>query len=278
MRVWVREMFVKYQADRGTQLAAMIAYYALLAFVPLIFLSVSLLGLFGRADESTYLVKELSRMFPGSEVSTIVRGVNEIQDVSTAIGLIGLALLLWAALGLFGALESAFNIVYSRPNRPFLHGKGLAAALMIGLLVVLFAGLIVASFGQNQLSAHAPGVAGNSVTAFLVSLAASSAASFAFLFVSYYLLTNVPHTLRDVLPGALAATVVLALTFQTLPLYLDLAQGSPALQAFGGPVILLVWLYLMANVIVLGAEHNRWISARKSHDFPAGEALSESRS
>ena len=80
------------------------------------------------------------------------------------------------------------------------------------------------------------------------------------------------------LPGALAATVVLALTFQVLPLYLDLAQGSPVLQAFGGPVILLVWLYLMANVIVLGAEHNWWLSARKSHDFRAGEALSESRS
>jgi membrane protein len=264
MRAWVREMFAKYQADRGTQLAAMIAYYALLAFVPLIFLSVSLLGLFGRADESTYLVRELSRMFPESSVSTIVRAVNEIQDVSTAIGLIGLALLLWAALGLFGALESAFNIVYGRPNRSFLRGKGVAAALMIGLLVVLFAGLIAASFGQSQLSRHAPGVAGNSVAALILSLAASSAASFTFLFVSYYVLTNVPHTPRDVLPGAVAATAVLALTFQTLPLYLDLAQGSPALQAFGGPVILLVWLYLMANVIVLGAEHNSWIARRRA--------------
>ena len=66
MRVRKRELFVKFQADRGTQLAAMIAYYALLAFVPLMFLTVSLLGLFGRADESTYLVRELSRMFPES--------------------------------------------------------------------------------------------------------------------------------------------------------------------------------------------------------------------
>ncbi len=66
------------------------------------------------------------------------------------------------------------------------------------------------------------------------------------------------------LPGALAATLVLALSFQVLPLYLDLAQGSPALQAFGGPLILLVWLYLMANVIVLGAELNWWIARRRA--------------
>ena len=95
-------------------------------------------------------------------------------------------------------------------------------------------------------------------------MTASSAASLTFIFVTYYLLTNVPHTPRDVLPGALAATLVLALSFQVLPLYLDLAQGSPALQAFGGPLILLVWLYLMANVIVLGAELNWWIARRRA--------------
>jgi membrane protein len=275
MRVRKRELFVKFQADRGTQLAAMIAYYALLAFVPLTFLAVSLLGLFGRADESTYLVRELSRMFPESEVSTIVRAVNEIQDLSTVVGLVGLGLLLWSSLGLFGALESAFNIVYGRPNLPFLRSKALAAGLMIGLLIVLFAGLVAASFGQSQLRRHAPGVAGSSISAYAVSLVASSVASFVFLFVTYYVLTNVPHTPRDVLPGAVAATFALALTFQVLPLYLDLVQGSPGLQALGGPVILLVWLYLMANVIVLGAELNWWFSARKSHDFRAGAVRPE---
>jgi membrane protein len=147
MRVRKRELFMKFQADRGPQLAAMIAYYALLAFVPLMFLSVSMLGLFGRVDESTYFVRELSQMFPESSVSTIVRAVNEIRANATVIGLVGLGLLLWSSLGLFGALESAFNIVYGRPNRSFLRGKALAAALMIGLLVVLFAGLVVGSFG-----------------------------------------------------------------------------------------------------------------------------------
>ena len=135
---------------------------------------------------------------------------------------------------------------------------------MIGLLVVLFAGLVVGSFGQTELSRHASGIAGNDAVALILSVAVQAAASFAFLFVSYYLLTNVPHTPRDVLPGALAATAALTVTFQVLPLYLDLAQDSPALQAFGGPIILLVWLYLMANVIVLGAELNWWVARRRA--------------
>ncbi|MER3487884.1 MAG: hypothetical protein C4307_03705 [Chloroflexota bacterium] len=253
-----REIVAKFQADRGTQLAAMIAYYALLSFVPLTFLALSLLGLFGRADESSYLVRELARVFPQSSVSTIVKAVREIQKNATALGVVGLALLLWSSLSLFGALESALNIVYGRPNRPFLRGKAVAAAIMLGLLVLLFGALLLASFGYGQLRRHAPGFASHPVVAAALPVLGSVAASFVFLLAVYYFLTNVDHTLGDVLPGALAATLVLGLTFQALPVYLRLSSNTPALQAFGGPVILLVWLYVMANVIVLGAELNWW--------------------
>ena len=41
----IRETFSKFFADRGTHLAAMIAYFALLSFVPLVFLALALLGL-----------------------------------------------------------------------------------------------------------------------------------------------------------------------------------------------------------------------------------------
>ena len=60
----IRETFSKFFADRGTHLAAMIAYFALLSFVPLLFLALSLLGLSGRADESSYFVTELKKIFP----------------------------------------------------------------------------------------------------------------------------------------------------------------------------------------------------------------------
>jgi uncharacterized BrkB/YihY/UPF0761 family membrane protein len=51
-----RRLIQKFFADRGTHLAAMIAYFALLSFVPLTFLSLALLGLAGRADETSFLV------------------------------------------------------------------------------------------------------------------------------------------------------------------------------------------------------------------------------
>ena len=55
VRIRKRRLVQKFFEDRGTHLAAMIAYFALLSFVPLAFLALALLGLYGRADESSFL-------------------------------------------------------------------------------------------------------------------------------------------------------------------------------------------------------------------------------
>jgi membrane protein len=163
-------------------------------------------------------------------------------------------------LSLFSVLESAFNIVYGQPNRPFLKGKAIASALLVGSLILLFAGLVVGSIGFEVLQRFAGWLAESDVLAYTVSVAVSTLAVFAFLVVTYYVLTNVAHTFLDVLPGAVLGAVLLQLTFQALPVYLRLSRDVVTLQALGAPVILLVWLYVMANVIVLGAELNWWLA------------------
>ncbi|MBA3347411.1 MAG: YihY/virulence factor BrkB family protein, partial [Actinobacteria bacterium] len=124
MRRPLAQPLSKFFADRGPHLAAMIAYFALLSSVSLIFLTLALLGFTGRAEESSYLVRELRHLFPSSSIEDIVRVVGAITENATTLGLIGGAFLLWTSLSLFSVLESAFNIVYGRANRSFLRGKG----------------------------------------------------------------------------------------------------------------------------------------------------------
>src|ERR671936_3096375 len=207
-------IFGKFFADRGTHLAAMIAYFALLSFVPLLFLALAVLGLFGRADESSYLVTELKRALPGSSVSSIVNVVRTIQRNAATLGIVGGAALLWTSLSLFSVLESAFNIVYGRPNRSFVRGKVLALLFMLGSLVTLFVGLVVGSIGYDLLRRHAGGFIGNGYVAYTLSVIVSALFIFLFLFSAYYRLTNAPLTPREVLPGALVATLALESTFQ----------------------------------------------------------------
>src|SRR6476469_923866 len=154
----IRQTFAKFFADRGTHLAAMIAYFALLSFFPLLFLALALLGLSGRVNESSYFVTELQKIFPGASISSIVSVIRTIQNNATSLGIVGGAFLLWSSLSFFSVLESAFNIVYGRPNRSFLHGKALAVVFMVAGLVTLFVGLLVGSIGVSLLNRFAPGV------------------------------------------------------------------------------------------------------------------------
>jgi membrane protein len=256
----------KFFADRGPHLAAMIAYFALLSLVPLIFLALALLGLFGRADESTYLVTELKNVLPSASISQIVRVVNQIRDNAPTLGIIGAVFLIWTSLSLFSVLESAFNIVYGRPNRTFLHGKGIAFVVMLGSLITLFIGLIVGTVGFELIHDAAPGIVTNRWVGYGLSLVLSTFAVFVFLVSIYYLLTNERLTLAEVLPGATLASIALQASFQVLPLYVKLSEREEVLtlKALGAPVLLLIWLYVMANLIVFGAEFNWW-RARGRH-------------
>ena len=269
-RVRRRDLWQKFFADRGTHLAAMIAYFALLSFVPLTFLALALLGLTGRADESSFLVREIENTLPGTPIDRILGLVHAVQSNATALGIVGGAALLWTSLSFFSVLESAFNIVYGRPNRSFLHGKGLASLLMIGSLVTLFVALLAGSLGVAVLREYAPGFISNSIAAYVLSIAVSLVGVFVFLVSCYYFLTNEELSVREVLPGAILATIVLEATFQVLPLYQRYADLNPGLRAFGAPAILLVWLYVMANVIVFGAELNWW-RVRRRDDVTVGE-------
>jgi membrane protein len=248
----------KFFADRGTHLGAMIAYFALLSFVPLTFLALSLLGLVGRADESSFLVVEIKHALPETPIEDIVRLVRTVQDNAWSLGIVGGAFLLWTSLSLFSALESAFNIVYARPNRSFLHGKGLAVVLLMGGLLTLFVALVVGSVGVGFLKSRAPGFLANEAVAYALTVGVSTLGVFAFLVSSYYLLPNERMRVRDVLPGAVLGTLLLQISFQVLPVFVRYAELNPVLKTFGSPVILLVWLYAMANVIVFGAELNWW--------------------
>jgi membrane protein len=245
-------------ADRCTHLAAMVAYYALLSLLPLLAIALSLIGAFGRPDDSSTLIHELGRIFPGTSVKNLVDIVRTLQRNATALGVIGGASLIWTSLGFLSALESALNIIYGLPNRPFVRQKLLVFALVGSGLALVLISLVAATTAQTFLDEHASGLLKQPVWQISSALTISTAVTLGFTFTVYRLLPNTPVRSREALPGAILATVLLQLSFAALPVYLNVAQTLPALKAFGGIVLLLTWLYLMGNIVMLGAEVNWW--------------------
>ena|SRR5436190_2020164 len=264
-------VLAKYLRDRGPHLAAMVAYYALLSLFPFLFLILSALGLAGQMDQSSYIVRELERILPSQSVDDLLQLVRSVQQNAGTFFVIGFVGILWSALGFYSALESALNIVFRVGNRGFVQGKWISFLLVLSSLTVLFTSLLVAALTNGWLHRHTSGLLTSNVVPYLISLAFSSVGSFIFLMVVYRVLTNVELHRGDVWPGALFGTVLFQISFQAVPYYLERADVLFALRAFGGLVLLLVWLYLMANVIVIGAEINWRHWAR--HQPPEDEEL-----
>jgi membrane protein len=245
-------------ADRCTHLAAMVAYYALLSLLPLLAIALAAIGAFGRPDEGSTLIHELSKIFPGTSVDSLVNIVRSLQRNATELGIIGAASLVWTSLGFLSALESALNIIYGVPNRPFVRQKLFVFALVGSGLALVLVLLVAATTAQTFLDEHASGLLQQPIWRIASALLISTAVTFGFTFAVYRLLPNTQVTTREVMPGAVAATILLQMSFAVLPVYLNVAETLPALKAFGGIVLLLTWLYLMGNIVMLGAELNWW--------------------
>jgi uncharacterized BrkB/YihY/UPF0761 family membrane protein len=138
---------------------------------------------------------------------------------------------------------------------------------MAGSVVILVAALFVGSVGYAVLNRFAPGIVGNGIVGYAISVLVSTVAVFLFLVAAYERLTNAHLTLGEVWPGAALAAVLLQVTFQVLPLFVRFSSQVIAVRALGASVLLLVWLYVMANVIVFGAEVNWWHARRDEEEI-----------
>ena len=242
----------KFFADRGTHLAAMIAYFALLSFVPLLFLSLALLGL-GQRGRLRIVLRPRAPPDVPEHVGRLDRSaaVRAIQDNATALGIVGAAFLLWSSLSLFSVLESAFNIVYDRPNRAVPARQG-ARDADDGRRRSRssFVSLVVGSIGVELLKRYT-GLDDNVVVAYVA--------------VGHRLARRhlrLPRVrLRRADERRLRWREVAARRGRRPPCCsrrrssscrcsCALSKHNPVLQTLSGPAVLLVWLYVMANVIV----------------------------
>jgi membrane protein len=262
----------RYFGSRGPHLAAMLAYYALLSLVPFLFLAASLVSAIGRPAESSAFMRDLGHVLPGASAEDLASFVRSLEANAAEIGLIGGVGLLWSSLGFLSALESGLNVIYGLPNRGFLHQKLVMLGLLGTALIALLLGLTIVVTSQTALAQVAPDLAHYAAWRIGIGLAISTLTTFAFLMLVYRTLPNTELRTRQVLPGALIGTVLLQFTFESLPLYVRSVEGLPALKAFGGALVLLVWLYLMGNVVLIGGAVTWWSARGRAAAAAADEA------
>lgn len=249
--------------DGCPQRAAAISYYALLSLFPMAILTVAGIGLFlddQRArDRVVETVLEQLPLREDAGAADIESLLREITSQGAAFSAVGAFTLLLAASGVIGAIRHALNAAWDVGDpRPPLQGKALDVLLVMGLGLLVLASL--ASTVALRLSDEVTDVLGGTgdlidtvirdAAALLPALLA--AITFAVLFA---VMPARRPSLRDIWPGVLLATVGYELSKAGFTLYLEsFARYGTIYASLGTAVAFMVFVFVAANVMLLGAE------------------------
>ncbi|MFD2415336.1 YihY/virulence factor BrkB family protein [Amycolatopsis pigmentata] len=241
----------KFSEDQSTNLASMIAFWAIFSVFPLLLVFVTLLGFLVPDDLKNTVLGTVSSMFPMVDNSAL-RGLSG----SWFALIFGLVTALWSGTAVVRITQDAFNSVWHLPasERPTLVrrvGRSLAVLATIGLGLVLTT--VLSGFITTLASALHLGWLGN-----LLGYAIAIALDVGLFIAAFRILTDRSVTMRDVLPGALL-TGVLFWVLQSLSSLIIgryVAGASRTYGQFATVITLLWWFYLQSVITVLGAQLN----------------------
>src|SRR4051812_46671822 len=268
----IRDTYRHWSEDKAGVLGAALAYYALFSLAPLVLTAVSIAGLvFGEATAREQIVRQITAS-AGEQVGravgdtlAYVRGGGS----GTYATVISLAVLAFAATGIFAQLQDALNTVWGVQAR---SGRGVLGvirdrfwsfALVVVVGVLLLASLVVmaALTGLTRLlppdAAPARPLLWQGLN-WLVSVALLTA----LVAAVYKLLPDVNLDWSDVGTGAVVTALLMTVGNQLIGLYLGRSSWISAYGAAGSLVVVVLWAYYSAQVFLFGAEFTQVYASR----------------
>lgn len=248
-----------YQSENLT-FAASIAYYSLLSLFPFLLLALAILGRVSVPyAESSAVLDFVFQYFP-REFPFVREQLTNLQGSALSVGIAGALLLVWAAMGVFGALTSAINHAWGVEKQPtFLKHKVVSLTMLAGASVLLLVGLLlVSAINIAGASWFAPVMARVPGLEVLRGLLAEWATTLLFVSITglvYYFVPNAKVHFRDVWIGAFLAAFLWRAALEGFSYYLrDLSRLSSIHGSLGAVVAFLIYVYFSAVILLFGAQ------------------------
>ena len=249
--------------DNLSLVAAGVAFYAFLAFVPLLTAFVLSYGLIAEPVSVVGHMQALTRIMPQNAASVIgdqLQGMTEADKGRTGFALlVALGVAIYGASKGAGSIMTALNIVFEvGETRSFVRRTLLALAMTLGAVLVLFLAILAVS-ALNFLEKVVPEAGGVSQLLlkglfFLV----AAVAVVLLLAVIYRYGPNRPEAdWKWITPGSAGATIIWLIATLGFGVYVaNFGDYNATYGSLGAVIVFLTWLYLTAYVVLIGAELN----------------------
>src|SRR5438105_5843697 len=261
----LKQTFSEWLEDKAPQLGAALAYYTVFSLAPLILVLLAIVGLIFQNDPAGAWKKITEQMSYFLDKSAVEMVQNIAQKASQPgkgliATIVGVALALFGASGVFGQLQDALNTIWGVKAKPgggiwgFLRSRFLSFTMVGGVCFLLLVSLtletVLKAF-SHYVQSMLPGGIVIAVTVYIIFDFAVVVLLFAMIFK---FLPDVKIQLRDVWVGAAITALLFGLGKWVLGLYLGSGAAGSAYGAASSLITLLLWVYYSSQILLYGAE------------------------
>lgn len=262
--------------DNLSLLSGGVAFFGMLSLVPALVALVSLYGLVADPADVERQANDLTQALPTEARELIVEQLRNV--VSTSSGKLGFAAIagtavaLWSASSAVKHLIEAVNAVYDEEEgRGFVKVRGLSILLALGGAVFLVAAVALIAILPAALGDSSIGD-GVRVALNVLRWPLLAAGMVAALAVVYKLGPDRDNPkFRWVSWGAVLATIAWIAASILFSIYTsNFGKYNETYGSLGADIVLMLWLYLTALVVLLGAELNAEMEHQTAKDTTVG--------
>jgi membrane protein len=257
----LRDAALRWLDDGAPQLGAAVAFYAVFAMAPLLVVAIAVAGLvFGEDAARGHIVAQIQGLV-GNEaaqaIEALIRSAWRHPHGGWAT-VLGVATLLIGASGVFAQLRLALNAIGHVKRPPSMLGTLVRARLIAFALVLGFGFLAITSLllsaSLAALGAYLGQLyAGLDVFVALLDVALSTAVLVLAFAGLLRWLPDAPPSRRALWWGALTSALLFAIGKHLIGLYLARAGVASSYGAAGSIVVVMLWVYYSAQILLFGA-------------------------
>ena len=259
----LRQTATEFMDDEALRLSAALSYYSAFSLAPLLLIAIAVAG-WVLGDEAVrgqldgYLRGSLGTAGATALQEMIARARKPEKNVMASV--IGIAMLLFGAGGVFGQLQDALNTVWGVKRRSGRGWKGLVKDRFLSFAMVLGTGFLlltsmIASAILQSLSEYVGSILSLSPAVWAVISGIASFLIITALFAAIFkLLPDVRIAWRDVLLGAAFTAALFTLGKFVMGWYLGREATASAYGATGALALVLLWVYYSSIILLFGAE------------------------
>jgi membrane protein len=248
----------EFKNDRATGLAAEQAYYYMLSIFPLLILLISIIPYLSLDPQKA--LSYLQSVMPSDSFSIIEENVIDIITKPNGglltFGIIGT---LWSASNGMQAFIRAMNDAFDvEESRSFIKSRLVSIGLTLGLLAAFIVAMVLPVFGKvilNFIGNFVNISDGMQILINVLRWAVAFVIMVTVLAILYKVAPNKHFPFKQVLPGAIAATVMWQLISFGLSFYVsNFGNYSATYGSLGGVIVLMLWFFLTGLALVIGGE------------------------